>query len=70
MKTGEVVQGKSVYTARNADVTVTRDGSYRRIDPSQLLRKTTKPLSLMPDGLVQGLSPLEVADLVAYIRKF
>ena len=70
MKNGEVIQGKSVYTARDADVTVTRDGSYRRIDPTRLLGKTTRPLSLMPDGLLGGLTSLEVADLVAYIRKF
>ncbi|MEC8896298.1 MAG: c-type cytochrome, partial [Planctomycetota bacterium] len=70
LKNGEVVQGRSVYSARNALVTITRQGLYRRLDPADIIQSKTRALSLMPAGLLSGLEPREVADLVAYLEKF
>jgi putative heme-binding domain-containing protein len=66
---GEVVHGKEIYSARNALITVTREGRYRRLDPAKVLRAAALPVSLMPSGLLAGLEPAEVADLVAYLRQ-
>ena len=70
LKEGEVVQGRQVYSARNALVTITRQGRYRRLDPSEIIESKTRALSLMPAGLLSGLEPLSIADLVAYLEKF
>ena len=70
LKKGEVVQGRQVYSARNALVTITRQGRYRRLDPSAIIESRTRALSLMPAGLLSGLEPLSIADLVAYLEKF
>ena len=70
LKGGEVVQGRSVYSARNALVTITRQGLYRRLDPATIIQSKTRALSLMPAGLLSGLEPRAVADLVTYLEKF
>ena len=70
LKNGEVVQGRSVYSARNALVTITRQGLYRRLDPATIVQSRTRALSLMPGGLLSGLDPRAIADLVAYLEKF
>ena len=70
LKNGEVVQGRSVYSARNALMTITRQGLYRRLDPAAIIQSRTRALSLMPAGLLSGLGPRAVADLVAYLEKF
>jgi putative heme-binding domain-containing protein len=70
LKEGEVVQGRQVYSARNALVTITRQGLYRRLDPSAIIESRTRALSLMPAGLISGLEPLSIADLVVYLEKF
>ena len=65
-----MVQGRSVYSARNALMTITRQGLYRRLDPAAIIQSRTRALSLMPAGLLSGLEPRAVADLVAYLEKF
>jgi putative heme-binding domain-containing protein len=70
LKGGEVVQGRSVYSARNALVTITRQGLYRRLDPATIIQSKTRALSLMPAGLLSGLKPGAIADLIAYLEKF
>ena len=70
LKKGEVVQGRQVYSARNALVTITRQGRYRRLDPSTIIESRTRALSLMPAGLLSGLEPLSIADLIVYLEKF
>ena len=65
-----MVQGRSVYSARNALVTITRQGLYRRLDPAAIIQSRTRALSLMPAGLLSGLEPRAVADLVAYLETF
>ena len=70
LKSGEVVQGRSVYSARDALVTITRQGLYRRLDPATIIESRTRALSLMPAGLLSGLEPQAIADLIAYLEKF
>ncbi len=70
LKGGERVQGIEIYTSREALVTVTREGKYRRIDPAEIEGKTPQTQSLMPNGLLSGLEPKQVADLVAYLKGF
>lgn len=67
---GDVIQGRQIYSARNALVTITRQGLYRRLDPSAIIESRTRALSLMPAGLLSGLEPRAIADLIAYLEKF
>ena len=70
LQDGTVVHGTKIYSARNALLVVTREGRYRRLDPSKVVRSESRNLSLMPTGLLADLSPADVADLMAYLRSF
>jgi len=65
---GERVEGLRVYSAGDALVVVTREGQYRRINPARLLQTSERTYSLMPGGLLAGLTDGEVADLIAFLR--
>ncbi|MCZ6794143.1 MAG: hypothetical protein O7J95_11085, partial [Planctomycetota bacterium] len=68
LRGGERVNAMPVYSARNALVLITREGRYRRLDPSTIVDASPRSRSLMPDGLLAGLAGREVADLLAYLR--
>ena len=51
-------------------MTITRQGLYRRLDPATIIESRTRALSLMPAGLLSGLEPQAIADLIAYLEKF
>ena len=46
---------------------LTRDGHRLVIPRSQISQQSQSAASLMPEGLVDGLSPVEFADLIAYL---
>ena len=68
LRSGERIQGKEIYSSREALLAVTREGRYRRIDPAEIAGQTPQALSLMPTGLLSGLTPAQVADLIAYLK--
>ncbi|MEM7231396.1 MAG: c-type cytochrome, partial [Planctomycetota bacterium] len=68
LKNGDVVQGRQVYNSRAALLLVTRDGGNRRIEAKDIVSQVERPYSLMPTGLLQGLKPREVADLVRFLE--
>lgn len=65
---GEVVEGKEIYSSNTSISTVTRDGSFRRLDPRDIAERRVQRQSLMPTGLLTGLSPGDIADLVTFLR--
>jgi putative membrane-bound dehydrogenase-like protein len=61
--TGFVVS-QSGKTVRTREAT----GLERELPLAQIESRTIQKLSMMPDGLVDNLTPAELADLVAYLR--
>jgi putative heme-binding domain-containing protein len=51
----------------NEMVLTTPDGSSAKIKLAEIAKEETQLSSLMPEGLLQGLTPQEAADLVAYL---
>jgi len=54
------------YESRGAGFS--NSGEESRIEKSDILSRETSPASMMPEGLLQSLSPEEVRDLVAYLQ--
>ena len=46
---------------------ITADGQHVAVARSQISQQTSGTVSIMPEGLVDGLSPVEFADLIAYL---
>ncbi|HEX4149756.1 MAG TPA: LamG-like jellyroll fold domain-containing protein [Pirellulales bacterium] len=67
-KDGRVLQG--LLVSRDADAIVLRqvDTADLKLSTSDLMRAEFTNQSVMPDGLLESLTPREVADLFAYIR--
>ncbi len=67
-KDGVVVEG--ILKAATANQIVLQDAAGKRhsVPLAEVVRRDTRKLSLMPEGLHQGLSLEEFADLVAYLE--
>ncbi|HVR74983.1 MAG TPA: c-type cytochrome, partial [Planctomycetota bacterium] len=68
LRTGERIEGAEIYRARSSLLLVTREGTFRRPDPAEIVSEIREPSSLMPTGLLTGLEPQAVADLVAFLE--
>lgn len=72
-----VVKTKSadVYTGRKVEETddhvtlLDADGKYHDIDADQVARKVKQNISLMPEGLSQAMTKVELVDLVEFLSK-
>jgi putative heme-binding domain-containing protein len=67
MRTGERIEGVEIYTSRAAIRVVTRDGRDVRFAAEDVEDSRQLTTSLMPDGLLAGLSPEDVAHLLAFL---
>lgn len=67
-KDGKIFSGMIVY--ENIDALVLRNSSNQsfRIETKEIEQRRTMSTSLMPNGLIQGLRPEDLADLYAYLR--
>ncbi len=65
---GRVVEGIVVYESARVVLVHTADGLDVRLDPLQVERRVQTGGSIMPRGLLRGLSDREIADLYAYLR--
>ena len=52
----------------NGDIFMNEDGHTKRINLDEIEEMRWSEVSLMPEGLLLGLSDQEVADLLAYLR--
>jgi putative heme-binding domain-containing protein len=68
LKNGEPLEGISVYDSRAAILVQKRDGSFARVSQDQIRSREKQSLSLMPAGLLDGLSSEAIVDLVTYLR--
>ena len=65
---GEVVRGLVVYESVDGVTLMASDGHTKRINLDEIEEMRWSEVSLMPEGLLLGLSDQEVADLLAYLR--
>lgn len=68
MRDGGELYGVSVYESPDGTLVQTGPGVTVRITTDQYLRVEPSDRSLMPPGLLQGLSDGELADLYAYLK--
>ena len=64
---GTSVTGMLAHESPQELELLTADGKRLIMPKAQISRQTQTPASLMPEGLVDGLSPVEFADLIAYL---
>jgi putative heme-binding domain-containing protein len=68
-KDGKRLSGIVLYDSYEALLVQTATGETRRIAFADIDSRTPSPNSLMPDGLLKGIKPEELADLFAYLRQ-
>ena len=70
MVDGEVVQGVPLANENKATLVVgLADGSQRELRRSEIEELKSSPISLMPAGLMDTLSPQQVADLLVFLKR-
>lgn len=65
---GEQIIGLAVYDSRAAILLRTREASFRRLASRAIARRIPLSVSLMPTGLLDGVSVPEISDLVAFLQ--
>jgi putative heme-binding domain-containing protein len=65
---GQVVVGIPIYESVDGVTLITADTKTRRINAEDIARIQVATASLMPEGLLDGMSEQQVADLLAYLR--
>ena len=68
LKDGDVLDGIRVSEDQNAIVLRRQNMEDTRIPQSTVKRAAFTKLSMMPDGLLDGLKPEDVSDLFAYLK--
>lgn len=64
---GDPVLGQVAFESADGVILIEGPGKTRRIDQSDMESKTPSSKSLMPSGLLDGLSASDLADLLAYL---
>ena len=67
-KDGRSYSGLIVYESVDGFLLRNSSGQTFRIDATQVDEKRKSPVSLMPAGLIKGLTTKDLADLYAYLR--
>ncbi|WP_397569608.1 hypothetical protein [Schlesneria sp. T3-172] len=67
-KEGKSYSGLIVYESVDGFLLRNSSGQTFRIDTTQVEEKRKSPISLMPTGLLKGLTTTDLADLYAYLR--
>jgi putative heme-binding domain-containing protein len=67
--TGQVVIGLPIYRSVDGVTLQTAQGETLRINQDEIERLEPAERSLMPDGLLDGWSDQQLADLLAYLRQ-
>ena len=65
---GQVLMGLVVYQSVDGVTLLTADGHTKRVNVDDIDEQRPSRISLMPEGLLIGLSDEEVADLLSYLR--
>ena len=65
---GKLVTGLVVYESVDGVTLMAADGHTKRVNVDEIQEMRSSEVSLMPEGLLQGLSDAEIADLLAYLK--
>ena len=65
---GQFVTGLVVYESVDGVTLMAADGHTKRVNVDEIQEMRSSEVSLMPEGLLQGLSDAEIADLLAYLK--
>lgn len=65
---GQVVVGMPIYESVDGVTLMTADAKTQRINTEDIAEIQDASTSLMPEGLLDGLSEQQVADLLAYLK--
>lgn len=65
---GQVYHGAVVYDSVDGVTLITSTNRTVRVDAADIAQRQTSPLSLMPDGLLEGFGPQDYADLMSYLK--
>src|SRR5262245_52123293 len=68
-KDGKRIAGLVVFESADGLIVQTGAAETRRIATEDIENTTPSPKSLMPDGLLRGLRPQDLADLLAFLEK-
>jgi putative membrane-bound dehydrogenase-like protein len=69
LKSGEILNGMRVRQLDDTFVLRDASGAEIRLQPEQLKSVERAEVSIMPDGLLSGLTREEIRDLLAYLQK-
>ena len=69
LKDDSVLTGRIISESGNSLTLLTAEAKTRSIVRNQIAEQRSSKLSLMPEGLEAGLSPQQLADLIAYVRE-
>jgi putative heme-binding domain-containing protein len=69
LKDGKRLSGIVVFESADGLIVQTGAAETRRIANDDIESRTPSPKSLMPDGLLKGIKPEELADLFAFLAK-
>ncbi len=64
----QILVGMTIYESVDGLTLLTADAKTLRVNSDSIVEVKTAEKSLMPDGLIDGLSDQQVADLLAYMR--
>jgi putative heme-binding domain-containing protein len=68
MRDGQVVNGLVAFESADGWIVQTGAGQSVRLDSREVVSRETSNISLMPAGLLKGLSPRSLADLYSYLQ--
>jgi putative membrane-bound dehydrogenase-like protein len=68
LRNGESYTGIVAFESADGWIVQTGPGSNVRVNSADLVSRTPSTVSVMPSGLLKGLSPREIADLYAFLR--
>jgi putative membrane-bound dehydrogenase-like protein len=69
LRSGEILNGTRVRQLDDAFVLRDASGAETRLQPEQMKSVERAEVSIMPDGLLSGLTREEIRDLLAYLQK-
>ena len=65
---GDIVTGMPIYESVDGVTLMTADTKMKRINAEDIDQIQDSVVSLMPEGLLDGMSDDQVAELIAYLR--
>lgn len=65
---GNIIVGMPIYESVDGVTLMTAESEMKRINAKEIERIQDSSISLMPEGLLEGMSDIQVAQLLAYLQ--